>query len=98
MAVTLAGNVGTSYLNGAQVAQDTYPNLPTVTRTDCYIGYANWLSPAATNSANTYVDELAIFDHALTADDIARVVFNAYVTDTAATQAPTTTAASYVQF
>ena len=97
LAVTLEASTGTgtTYVNGAQVSQATYPILPTVTRTNCYIGLANWLSPDAITT-DAFVDDLAIYNRVLASDELAVAAVSPFqpgVSTTAADTKAATTAA-----
>ena len=73
LSVTLQGLIGSTYLNGVLASQQSYVNLPTITRSECYIGFANWLYPSS-NVANAYIDDLSIYNRALSSDEIVAIM------------------------
>ncbi len=67
LAVTLANNTGTIYVNGVAVVSGTVTAPNAVNRTNNYIGRSNW---SADSYANAIFDELRIWNVARTAAQI----------------------------
>ena len=67
LAATYDGSTLKMYRNGASILSTsvTY-SLPSITRTYCYIGKSNW----ADGDSNSYIDELRIYNTALSSSSI----------------------------
>ena len=73
LATSVQATTGKTYINAVLSAQFTVSSIASVTRTDCYIGKGNWLTPYQT-SALAYIDDFAIFNVALSATNVATVM------------------------
>jgi hypothetical protein len=72
LAVTFNGNNLRFYLNGTLFINFNYTyTLPSLTRTNCYIGQSNWPNPPWYDGYSfSYLDELRFFNKSLTQDEI----------------------------
>ena len=70
LAGSLSGTTGSLYLNANLVATGTQPVPISVTRSYCYIGLSYYTGDGVLNS---YVDDITIFNRALTATEITSV-------------------------
>ena len=70
VAVVISGGTGTMYLNGANPLTDTYTSLTPVAGTTQKLRFGNSL--ALTNGSEADIDEVRIYDRALSQNEIAK--------------------------